>query len=502
MDGAGSLDTPLGAVRGTVDEREPGVARFAGIPYAKPPVGPLRLRPALAAAPWPGVRDATGFGSRAIQAPSLLAPSREAQSEDCLFLNVWAPMEGGVIAPSPGLPVMVWFHGGGFTSGSGAIAWYHGSRLAARGVVVVTVNFRLGPFGFLHLEALGGEAWRGAANLGLSDQALALEWVRDNIGAFGGDPARVCIFGESAGAMSVSAHLGRPESAGLFRAAIAQSGAAGHVQSLASAERTAAAVIAEIGLGSDSLDRLADVPAPVLLDAAIALEGRIRGDGLPLPFQPTVDGTTLPRAPIDAIAAGAAADVALVAGTTAEEMKLFTMMAGAGSGGASHLDDARLLARIERFGPALGHAGIDPEAVRATYATSLGTTDGREIWSAVMTDLVFGVPAEQMIDAHRSGGGRAWSYLFSHRSSAFEGALGAAHATEIPYVFDNLDQPGTAFMLGPTDPRRQALAEAMADAWVAVARDAVAVAAPSRRCRSGRIGEADDGVRPRQRRAR
>ena len=472
--GAGPLvECSAGTLVGTIDAREPSIGRFAGIPYARPPVGELRLRPALAAEPWAGARDASEFGARAMQAPSLLAPSREPQSEDCLYLNVWAPIDGG--RPSPtALPVMVWFHGGGFTSGSGAITWYHGSRLAARGAVVVTVNFRLGPFGFLHLEGLGGERWRGSANLGLSDQELALRWVRDNIGAFGGDPAQVCIFGESAGGMSVSTHLGRPGSAGLFRAAIAQSGSAGHVQSAGSAERIAAAIIAEVGVSAHSLDRLAEVPAQALIDAATALEGRIRGDGLPLPFQPTVDGTTLPRSPMEAISAGDAADVALVAGTTSEEMKLFTMMAAAGRGGARALDDDGLRARIERFGPQMGHPDADADAVRVAYANSLGTGDGREIWTAVMTDLVFGVPAEQMIDAQRRGGGAAWSYLFTHPSSAFEGALGAAHATEIPYVFDNLDQPGTSFLLGPADAHREVLAVTMADAWVSIARHAAA----------------------------
>ena len=466
------VDAPAGALRGAVDRREPSVTSYLGIPYARPPVGALRLRRAVRAEPWAGERAALEFGSRCVQAPSLLAPSREAQSEDCLFLNVWSPLDAA--AEPGGHPVMVWFHGGGFTSGSGAIAWYHGSRLAARGVVVVTVNYRLGPFGFLHLESVGGEAWQGSANLGLSDQSLALEWVRDNVATFGGDPSRVCIFGESAGAMSVAAHLARPGSAGLFRAAIAQSGSATHVQSDETAARTAAAVIAEIGCSSRDLDRIGDVPSEVLLAAASALEGRIRGDGLPLPFQPTVDGSTLPVAPVDALADGMAGDVALMVGTTSEEMKLFTLMAGLGRSGTGDLDRDRLRARIERFAPAMGHHGIDADAVREAYAGALGTGDGREIWSAIMTDLVFGVPAEETVDAQLRGGGPAWSYLFTHPSSAFEGALGAAHATEIPYVFDNLDQPGTEFLLGPSDRRRGGLAAVMADAWVSFARTAKA----------------------------
>lgn len=466
------VDAPAGRLRGAISQREPSTVSFLGIPYAEPPVGRRRLRPAVRSAPWAGERAAVEFGARAIQAPSLLAPSREAQSEDCLFLNVWAPGEHA--AEPGGHPVMVWFHGGGFTSGSGAITWYEGSRLAARGVVVVTVNYRLGPFGFLHLESLGGESWQGAANLGLSDQSTALEWVRDNIGAFGGDPSRVCIFGESAGGMSVAVHLGRPGTAGLFHAAIAQSGAAGHVQSDETAARTAAAVIGEIGLDGSSIDRLHEVPAEIVLGAATALEGRIRGDGLPLPFQPTVDGSTLPARPLDAMAHGSAAGVALIAGTTADEMKLFTMMAGLGRTGARELDDDRLRDRIARFASTMGRPGIDPESVRATYASAMGTADGREIWNALMTDLVFGVPAEQTVDAQLAGGGTAWSYLFAHPSSAFEGALGAAHATEIPYVFDNLDRPGTEFLLGPSDAGREALARTMADAWVSFARDATA----------------------------
>ena len=195
---------------------------FRGIPFAAPPVGPLRFKPPQPAEPWSGVRDGSRFGAMAPQGvgslESMLGAGNFEQSEDCLFLNVATPA-----ADDGRRPVMVWIHGGGFETGAGSIPWYHGTRLARRDdVVVVSINYRLGALGFTHLAALG-EGYASAGNAGILDQIAALEWVQDNIAAFGGDPGNVTIFGESAGGMSVGTLLGTPAAAGLFHRAIAQS---------------------------------------------------------------------------------------------------------------------------------------------------------------------------------------------------------------------------------------------------------------------------------------
>ena len=217
------IDT--GALSGVHDARA-GLDEFKGIPYAAAPLGALRWKPPQPVAAWQGVRAAGHFGPRCMQRPLFgdMVFRSAGMSEDCLYLNVWTPAH----ARGGKLPVLVYFYGGGFVGGDGSELRYDGASLARRGIVTVTVNYRLGPLGFLHLEPFGGEAWAGTANLGLADQTLALRWVREHAEAFGGDPARVTIFGESAGAMSVATHLARPSASGLFHRAIAQSGAATH----------------------------------------------------------------------------------------------------------------------------------------------------------------------------------------------------------------------------------------------------------------------------------
>src|SRR5581483_9337638 len=218
------VETALGRLAG---DRKNGISRFKGIPFAKPPVGPLRWRMPEPAQAWAGVRDATRFGFVCPQAPTqletLMGLTVGEPSEDCLYLNVWTPA-----CDNARRPVMVWFHGGAFVIGAGSQGVYNGKHLAARDAVVVTANYRLGAFGFLNLrDATDGRA-PGTGSEGLADQIMALQWVHDNIAAFGGDPDNVTIFGESAGAMSVSALLTAKTARGLFHKAIAQSGA-GHI---------------------------------------------------------------------------------------------------------------------------------------------------------------------------------------------------------------------------------------------------------------------------------
>ena len=250
------VETSYGRLAGV--ERD-GVAVFRGIPYARPPVGRLRFRPPERAAAWPGVRDATKSGPAAAQNTAgfgLFATGIGRPSEDCLYLNVWTPRAGAAARR----PVMVWIHGGAFIIGAGSQPIYDGAALARRGdVVVVTLNYRLGALGFLALRELTGGRLRAGGNEGLQDQVAALEWVRDEIAAFGGDPGNVTIFGESAGAMSCATLLGAPRARGLFHRAILQSGSANYVSSPSHAARVAAALLARLDLSPDRAEGLLEL---------------------------------------------------------------------------------------------------------------------------------------------------------------------------------------------------------------------------------------------------
>lgn len=451
MDGP-VVETGQGAVAGTV---KGGVLRFRGIPYAAAPVGAGRFRPPSPPAPWHGVREARTFGPRAMQNPSplesMLGADATPMSEDCLTLNVWTPGIDGR------RPVMVWIHGGGFTGGSAATPWYDGTRFAEHGVVCVTLNYRLGVFGFWYLADLLGEAFAGSGNAGILDQVAALQWVRDNIAAFGGDPANVTVFGESAGAMSVATLLGMPAARGLFHKAILQSGAAHHVFDASTASRNAAEILAAAGLAPGDAARAVDLAAEALLGAQAAVGEQVAERGLL--FGPVVDGTALPRPPLDAIAAGVSAEVPVVIGTTAEEWNLFALM----DRRLADLDEDAIVRRVRRV------VGDPASDVVAAYRAARPGVGPQELFCALMTDWVFRIPALRLAEAQTRAGGRAYVYLFTWRSRAFDGRLGSCHALDIPFVFDVLDKPAAAMFTGAGAPRQ--LAAAMHGAWVDFARD-------------------------------
>lgn len=431
-----------------------GVLRFCGIPYAAPPVGQGRWRPPGPAPQWEGVRQARAFGPRAMQNPSplerALGADETPMSEDCLSLNVWTP------EPAGRHPVMVWIHGGGFTTGSAATPWYDGTRFAKRGVVVVTINYRLGSFGFLHLGDFDGGV-AGSGNAGILDQVAALEWVRDNIAAFGGDPQNVTIFGESAGAMSVATLLGLPRARGLFHRAILQSGAAHNVHDRATARANAERILARCGLDVTEVAAAVDLPASALLEAQAAIgDAELANQGLL--FQPVVDGTVLPRPPLDAIADGLNADVPVVIGTTADEWALFEVMDTM----SPSLGEDGLLRRMRRL---LGDAAGD---VVAAYRSARPDLGPGPLFSVLMTDWVFRIPAVRLAEAHVRAGGSAWMYEFRWPSTAFGGRLRSCHALDIPFVFDVLDKESARMFTGPDAPSE--LAAAMNAAWAEFAR--------------------------------
>jgi para-nitrobenzyl esterase len=454
------VETHCGKLEGCEEE---GLQIFRGVPFAEPPVGARRFRAPDPIAPWSGVRKALEFGPSAPQQSMLLPlPGMDvgAMDEDCLYLNVYTPA-----ADAAKRPVMVWIHGGGFVIGSGSQPIYDGAPLARRGeLVVVTINYRLGPLGFLYLTDLCPEIEGAAGNLGIRDQLAGLEWVRDNIAAFGGDPENVTIFGESAGGMSVATLLGTPSAHGLFARAIPQSGAAHNVHSRETATKVAARFLEELGLSaSDAPEKLREVPPDKLLDShqqtVLKLGTRL---GL-LPFQPLVDDELLREPPLAAIRDGSAAGAPLLTGTTRDEWKLFGML----DRGIRTLDGAGLAKRLSKQLP-----GADVEALIETYRRAREGSTASEIadlYFAIQTDRVFRIPAIRLAEAQAAHQPDTFCYQFNWETPSFGGALGACHAVELPFVFGVLDKEGAARFAGggPGADRRSGC---VMDAWIAFAR--------------------------------
>lgn len=433
----------------SADLRSP-VHVFKGIPYAASPVGHLRFAPAIAPEPWTSVLDATSFGPMAPQIPGVLetmsgAVAPTVDESGCLTLNVWTPG-----CDDGRRPVLVWIHGGAFLTGSGSLPWYDGTRFAGNGdVVVVTINYRLGAFGFLHLDDVPG-----SGSAGLSDQMAALRWVQDNITGFGGDPGRVTVFGESAGAMSIGALLGTSSARGLFRRAILQSGACAHVHGVDTARRVTEALLVHLGFPGATAEQLRAVPQSALLEAQRSLLADGRAGSLP--FQPVVGDGPLAEHPLDAIAAGrGAAPEAVLHGTTADEMRLFTAWDPSLHGLTREALVSRAAAR---------HGGRAGEAV-AAYEAVHPSMEPRDLWSAMETDAVFRAPAHALARALTNAGVPSWQYLFAWPTPLMGGRLGACHAIEIPFVFDNLHQQGAGQFLGATQ-ELAPLAEAVHRSWV------------------------------------
>jgi para-nitrobenzyl esterase len=462
------VETSTGKLRGAV---EGGLHVFRGISFAKPPTGDLRVRGPQAVEPWDGVRDATRFGPRAMQVPNealqaLLGRPKDQPpiDEDCLYLNVWTPGIDGRRRPA-----MIWIHGGGFAIGAGSEPLYDGSALASRDVVVATINYRLGPLGFLYLPEFASAPGEPCTNFGMLDQVAALQWVRDNIAAFGGDPKNVTIFGESAGAMSVGALMASPLAAGLFHKAILQSGAAHNALTVDDARENAAAFAEALGVNELNAGLLRSLPAEKILGGQAAMEAedaKRAGRTVALRFQPVIDGYFLPQAPIEAIRGGLSRDVPVLIGTTLEEWKLFTAMIPA----LREISEDRAARQIgwlvSRDGDAeRGRAIL--QAYRDARATRGEPDDVYEVYSAAMTDWMFRVRADRLAEAQVGHQPKVFAYRFDWRSPVGNGILGACHALEIPFVFGT-QRLVRAFVGGGAD--ADALAKTMGDAWVAFAR--------------------------------
>jgi para-nitrobenzyl esterase len=456
-----TVELSNGVVRGA---RAGDLDVFRGIPYAQPPVGDLRFRAPVPLERWPGIRDATAFGPACLQPTdfvgTLLGFAPQPASEDCLTLNVWTPAcDGGA------RPVLVWIHGGAFVVASGSRELTDPTALVRRGdVVVVTLNYRLGAFGFLYLGAHGGDAIGAIPNVGLLDQIAALQWVRREIAAFGGDPTRITVFGESAGAISIATLLALPAAGGAFDAAILQSGAPNLVAPPDRAARVAGAVLSDLGIAAGELGAIRRVSAERLLAAEIRVLAAPPPDTGALPFQPAIDGAVLPDDPFVRIAAGSAGAIPLLVGTTLDEMKLFDLFEPK----ARALDDAGLQRRCEQvLGAERGAAAI--ACYRAARAERGWSTAPPELWNAIDSDRVFRAPAMRLAAIHAARGAAVYAYLFTWPSPYMGGALGACHALDIPFTFGTLDDPHILPFAG-NDADAHALARRMQDAWAAFAR--------------------------------
>jgi para-nitrobenzyl esterase len=422
--------------------------RFARAPRFGPPVAePAAVAPVEALTP----------GAQAPQLPSILdrlqGDTALPISEDCLFLNVWAP---AAARPGDRLPVLVFVHGGAFVNGGGYAPWFAGQAFARAGCVLVSFNYRLGLLGFTHLAG-AGERFALAGNLGLLDQIEALRWVARNIESFGGDGSNVTVFGESAGGASALALMTSPAADGLFQRCWAMSASITQLRSMDRAVAAGEAVLETLDLTPATADRLLELPLDALLDAQRRLLVNVEGFTL---FAPTPDAVVLPRPVTEALADGRAGARPLVLGTLRDEMNLFRMADPA----LMALDDAGLVERARFW------LGDGVEAAIETYRAARPGLTPSELASAMATDQAFRAPATRAAELRSAAGRATWLYWFTWATPAFGGLLGSCHGLDLPFAFHTLDVPGVELFTGAGADRRP-LADAFHGAIVDFARD-------------------------------
>ena len=442
------VTTPAGKLRG---EAVGTLNVFKGIPYAMPPTGANRWKPAAAMKPWSGERDARQFGAACVQPPSrpgsLYADNVGPTSEDCLFLNVWAPKNARKA------PVFVWIYGGALSSGASNLSMYDGAKLASRGVVFVSINYRLGILGYLAHPQLSAESAQGiSGNYGLQDQIEALRWIQRNIAAFGGDPDNVTIAGESAGGLSVMHLMASPKARGLFAKAIAQSA---YMISLADLKRPVHGSPSAETIGSQLATALgaSDLAALRAMDATTLTLGAAKSGYFPMN---NIDGQTLTRQIVDTFERGEQAPVPILAGFNSGEIRSLRTLVP----------------------PVPADAATYESAIRSRYADLAApfldlypATHLEDSILAITRDALYGWTAEKLMRSQTAIGQRAYLYLFDHGYPAADSSdLHAFHAAEIPYAFGNIDRTSPVWPKIPDTPEERAFSDAMADYWTSFAR--------------------------------
>jgi para-nitrobenzyl esterase len=441
-------NTTSGKIRGAVQENK--VLAFRGIPYGAPTGGANRFMPPVKPEAWTGIKDTVEWGPEAPQGPHTEIPEvaatipKQTVSEDCLHLNVWT---NGL--DSRKRPVMVWFHGGGFTSGNGSYTMYDGGNMARKhDTVNVTVNHRLNSFGFLYLAEIGGAKYAQASNCGILDAVAALEWVRDNIANFGGDPNNVTIFGQSGGGGKVSTLLAMPSAKGLFHRAIIQSGA--NIKGVPREEGTKTAQALMSKLGVKTVEELQAVPMDQLIQATLTTRG--------LRLAPVVDGKTLPGDPFDPTAPTLSADVPLLIGTVEFEVNFFPNTQ------LDPIDDTQLHTAVKQ---ATRAADADVDKLIALYRKGRPTASPIDLSQIIASD---GFRAQVVTEADRKVAQPApvYMYYFTWKSPVRDGKLKSFHTLEIPFTVENVDEAKSMTGSGAD---RYPLQEKMSGAWAAFARN-------------------------------
>jgi para-nitrobenzyl esterase len=440
-------NTTSGKIRGVVQENK--VIAFRGVPYGAPTGGANRFMPPRKPEAWTGIKETVEWGPEAPQGPHTEIPEVAATipkltiSEDCLHLNVWT---NGLDARKR--PVMVWLHGGGFTSGNGSYTMYDGANMARKhDVVTLSLNHRLNSFGFLYLADIGGEKYAHASNAGMLDIVAALEWVHDNIANFGGDPNNVTIFGQSGGAGKVSTLLAMPPAKGLFHRAIVQSGANVRGVSREDATKTAHELMEK--LGAKTADDLQKIPMDQLVSATLSTRG--------LRLAPVVDGKTLPGGPFDPTAPAMSAEIPVLIGSTEFEVNFFPNTK------LDPIDDAALHAAVKQ---ATRADDAEVDKLIAVYRKGRPKASDIDLSQIIASDAF---RARVITEAERKSEQQApvYLYYFTWKSPVHDGKLKAFHTLEIPFVLDNVDEAKSMTGSGAD---RYSLQDKMSGAWAAFAR--------------------------------